>query len=697
MKRLRGTFDERDLYDLRDKTMKGDLRMRASTVVCLALLLILVGTVPLFAQSILANGDFTKVDDKGLPANWRLQIFHSSPTPEIAVLTDGDRRTSRFAFNQDSDNWCFSFYQNLPELDTDAQMIVKFWIKAETAATPFVSVSLSGGPGCSLPCLREFLSPANDRQWHPVSVTFPLRGQKAKGTVLEFVMERVYKQGDRVYLAEITAEPQGPTQGALHFTAPVSGVVFTDAPTQTLAGVLRVPKQLEGARASLRLELPDKTGRVLSRQELTLKHPVTPWTMDLRAQPDGRYLVVAELPGTGGEPAQRRQLVAWRLPPTPNTTRVVNGRVCRGSKPVVLLGTYHVADWALASANAESRRIGAPETTRQQMLAGLAQQGFNSFIYTGALPPIDFIDQAKRQGLAVIPSVSGLGREWGGKPLVEQLAPWQDDPRLFAWYGADEPSTLTIGNAAEVYRDLKSISPRKLVVTSFCWPEALLTQEGESTAADLILMDIYLVNQPDADLSRIGLAVREAVDYAHKYGSLAVGVAPQMFIYAGGPEPTPEQLRAQLYLGLVNGAVAFMPYSYIEDYGDKPFSVVKGQPSGMSLNPRRQRWFLPDSRMWPALSGMFGEIKALEKVIVEDGQSLEVTTDKTPVQYLARRVSDGSYLIVVNPLAGAQKVVFALPAGMTRLTPLFGTPPAAVTGGKVALQFGGYEVKVYRQ
>jgi hypothetical protein len=145
----------------------------------------------------------------------------------------------------------------------------------------------------------------------------------------------------------------------------------------------------------------------------------------------------------------------------------------------------------------------------------------------------------------------------------------------------------------------------------------------------------------------------------------------------------------------VNGAVAFVPYSYIEDYGAKPFSVVKGQPTGMSLNPKRERWFLPDSSMWLALPQIFGELKALEQVIIEDGEPLPVTAEKTPVQWLAKRVGKESYLIAVNPRASSETVAFALPTAVGKLEPMFGTPAAEAREGRLTLEFGRYEVKVF--
>lgn len=101
-----------------------------------------------------------------------------------------------------------------------------------------------------------------------------------------------------------------------------------------------------------------------------------------------------------------------------------------------------------------------------------------------------------------------------------------------------------------------------------------------------MLLGIYDIRTPDADLSRVGRAVAQAVRHAREHGGIAVGVAPQAFVLFG-PEPTPEQLRVRVYLGLANGAVAVFPCSYVEDYGDTPFSDQPNNPSGMSGDPAR--------------------------------------------------------------------------------------------------------------
>jgi hypothetical protein len=277
--------------------------------------------------------------------------------------------------------------------------------------------------------------------------------------------------------------------------------------------------------------------------------------------------------------------------------------------------------------------------------------------------------------------------------LEEQIAPLAADPRVFAWGGWDEPSVATFERAVEVYRGLKRASPQKLVVSSFCEPAAVDLQEELGTVADLLLVDIYAIRRPDSDLSGVGTAVAHVAKLARQHGDLAVGVTPQAFVF-GGPEPTPAQLRVQVYLGLVNGAVAFFPYAYVEDYGERPFAGRDGQPDGMSANPARQRWWLPDSALWQALPQLSRELAELTPLILR-GQPLALSASPSPVQFFARRVGGEGFLVAANPQASTNTVVFRFEQEVSRLTPRFGTPPAEPQGPSVDLSFAGYEVKVF--
>lgn len=652
--------------------------------------------VPAPTPVLVRNGDFAVADAAGGPQGWQLAVFHDRPRPDVSVVIEDGRPVCQLTFAVSNPVYCLSLWQAAPPLDTDGEYVARFSCQATGTGTGDMSVALSGGPGCALPCARGWHRPPRNGRWHDVEVRLSGRGLQRDGTVLELCFNNGYEAGDRIRLADLRLafEPAPPL--AVMCTDPPSGVVFTDLRSRTLTGAVRVTKPYEGWPVRVSLYEGEATDKALAVRDLTAAYPRTSWQFDLAPRPTGRYLVTATLLNRDGATTGEATVTAWFLDPSPTTARVVDGRVLLGPDPVVLLGTYHVADWAMDAVNAESRRIGAPLLTRPTMLDGVAKQGFGTFLYTNGIPPEDFLADCDRRGLRPLAAMAGVGREWGGAPIIEQVPRVADDPRILGWGGCDEPGIQNMPKAVQVYRDLKSVSPRKLVVTSFNHPSPLLALEGETPPADLILMDIYTISRPDADLSRVGEAVRQAVGYARAHPGLAVGVAPQAFIYVGGPEPTPQQLRAQLYLGLVNGARAFFPYAYHEDWG-KPFADVPGQPDGMSMNPKRQRWWLPDSRMWLAIPGLFAEIRALKPaVLADEAEQPVVATHPTPVQLSTRTAAGNSYLIAVNPLAAPTTVTLRFPAAPVALSPLFGTPRAEADGVEVVLSFGPYGVNVFR-
>lgn len=655
---------------------------------------------------VLLNGDFSQVDSKGFPENWQLTNFHDKHQPQVTVVTEKGRNNLALLFNEDGE-YCFSFHQLLPNFNTlpgfdqNSTLCVTFSYKVDGNLYSSISAALSGGAGCGLPCSRDWLGLVRDGKWHQMSIWLPLT--KVNNQMeFEYVLEREFKAGEKFMLANVQAE-FGPWPPIVEFnpTNPVSGVLFTDASSQKVSGLFKTAKAYAGYQARVSLFGPAGQEKPLIMQNLKVSYPSTRWELDLKSIPVGKYLAVAEILGKDNNITLGKKIVIWKIEPTDTTSRVINGKVYYGGKTIVLLGTYHVSDWAVSVTNTENKRIGKPLLTRQQMLEGLTGQRFNSFFFTSGVPAPDFLEDARKYHLFVIPLVSGLGREWGGAPLVEQIAPAKDDPRIFGWYGSDEPGPgRSAQKAAEVYYDLKSVSPHKLVATAVGGVSVLDFFNGETTPADLILMDIYQVTSPDADLSLVGTEVKSAVAYAQKYGNIAVGVVPQAFIFNSGsktsPEPTPEQLRAQVYLGLVNGARAFFPYSYIEDYGGGGFNTYSGAPSGMSLNPKRQRWFLPDSKMWLILPDIFQEIKTLENFILEDGEVLDVTSENEAIQFMAKQVGKESCLIAVNPKATPQKSTFYFSSPIRKVTPRFNTSPAEPKGEELPLEFKGYEVKVFQ-
>ncbi|NPV49339.1 MAG: hypothetical protein HPY69_20535 [Armatimonadetes bacterium] len=641
----------------------------------------------------LTNSDFAQVDASGAPDGWTLSTWYDCPVPRVSVTEDGGQRAVCFSFPQDAPVYTVSFHQTLPDLPERPTARIRFRYRATFAGARKLSVAISGAPGCNLPCNRVWYTATADGQWHDGEVAMPLRRVNRQGSVLEFTFNDAFAAGDRFYLAAVRMEVEPPPALTLGFTSPASGVLFTDAPWQALAGTVCTGPQARDLRARVSL-FAEGRKRPLATRDLGVGEQSASWTFGMGARALGRYRVVATLTTRDGAVVAAQELTAWRLKPRPDTTRVVGGLVYHGDQPVVLLGTYHVCDNAVLAVNRENERLGLPPLDRDAMLAGVSAAGLDSAFFSWGIPSEDYLDAAARHGHRTIPECAGIGREWGGAPLEEQVAPYADDPRIFAWGGWDEPTETTLDRAVEVYRGLKSVSPHKLVVNTFHQPDVMDLLEGQAMTADLILVDVYDIRRPDSDLSRVGHAVAHAAAYARRHGDLAVGVTPQAFIYFG-PEPTPAQLRAQIYLGMVNGATAFFPYAYVEDYGEQPFAGHGGNPDGMSGNPKRQRWWLPDSDLWREMPRLRRELDRLAPLILRR-EPLSVTAETGAVQYLVAQAEGQGYLVAVNPQATPNAATFAFASAVRRLRPLFGTPPATSRGTGVSLSLGPYEVQVYR-
>ena len=651
-------------------------------------------TAVLAAPLSLHNADFAQVGANGAPADWQFSSWYGCPVPHLTAANDTGRTAAILEFTQTAPVYTLALHQTLPDLPARGVAVVRFAYRAAFGGARQVSVAISGSPGCSLPCSRAWYTPTADDTWHDAEVRLPLPTAAPPGSVLEFTFNGEFHASDRFALSGVVFELEPPPLLTVGFTEPGSGVVFTDAGSQNVAGILRVPPDCPARMARVYLLSAASPDAPLEARALPLRGEVTPWQFDLAGRPEGKYAILADLVGRDGGVMAQEQLTAWHVSPTPETTRVVAGKVCQGSEPTLLFGTYHVCDFAVEAVNRESHRIGAPLTDREAMLKGLANVGLTGSFYSWGIPPQDFLDDASRLGHRLMPETAGLGREWGGAPLEQQVAPYADDRRIFAWYGSDEPSQATLPGAVQVYRDLKRACPRRMVVTSFCDPGSIDLLQGEALVADLVLLDIYDIRTPDADLSRVGQAVAQAVRYAKAHGGIAIGVAPQAFVFSG-PEPTPEQLRAQVYLGLVNGAVAVFPYAYVEDYGTTPFAGQPNNPAGMSGNPARQRWWLPDSAMWGVMPRISQELRELSGPILH-GTPQQAAAQPSPVQFLVTRQGDQRTLLAVNPQAGRNGLTLSLGPAAVGLEPLFGTPPVAAQGPSVALSFSGYEVKVFR-
>ncbi len=649
-------------------------------------------------KNLIKNGNFALLDSASQPTGWSIQEFRGHPKPTLSVekeaKIDGNAVTLQFdsaaEFNQ-----ALSFYYRLPELDTTRRAKFSFKYKCQgLSGSGKFSYSISAGPGNRDPSGRTWCLPQADGQWHAVSVEVPLRGMKPVGSVAEFGFNSLADSKPTISFAEVDLAYQADAQPiAIHFTQPISGVLFNDDPNSKISGSINIWEEYVKHKVRLRL-VKDEAGKgELKSKEIVCKNSKQPWDFDCSDLPVGQYHLIAELLAADGSAKAVAREQLSKLEPSQEIPRIIGGTLHYQGKPFLPIGLMHVTDWVLDIFNSDGQGIGAPPVTRDEMLSSIKSRGFNTVtLHKGDSP--EFIQAVLRHHLLALPSASpGHG---SSAELSERVLRHAKVPHLLGWYGVDEPTLGPLmDRALGTYRTLKQLDPYRTVWACAYMPSPLVSLNYEGTFADAILVDRYEVRSPTSDLSTLGHYVHQVAEYTERNPGLLVGVTPQVFIYLGS-EPSVEQLRAQTYLGVVNGAKAFMFYSYSENFGTR-FTDDKVAypltPSGMSKNPKRTKWWLPESVLWDAFPQLNQELQTLEDFILR-GEVIPVRSHASKIQFLAKNLGTQRYFVAVNPTAETQQTSYNF-LDPVRLQPCFKTLPAPTTAQEIELSFQPYEVKVF--
>ncbi|MCL3779976.1 hypothetical protein EMN47_06195 [Prolixibacteraceae bacterium JC049] len=208
------------------------------------------------------------------------------------------------------------------------------------------------------------------------------------------------------------------------------------------------------------------------------------------------------------------------------------------------------------------------------------QEVYNGFNFLAAYQKIDdetlaqrkaYMDRCAELGMKVhyhLNSIIGSGHNKGSfgisaeeqqrrdELLKKEVEMFKDHPALLCWYLNDEP--LGQGRSPKeierAYQMVKSIDPYHPISIVFMMPER--ANEFEN-AMDIAMTDPYPVPGP---ISKVG----EAVEHLRKHFQYKKGIwlVPQAF--GGGEmwkrEPSPRELRAITYTGLVEGAMAMQAF-----------------------------------------------------------------------------------------------------------------------------------------
>ena len=345
--------------------------------------------------------------------------------------------------------------------------------------------------------------------------------------------------------------------------------------------------------------------------------------------------------------------------------------------------------WNIDRANEISRKVGSRIVTYDEAYADIAAHGFNA-VHTATRPDSSDINPVAealdRHGLMLIPEIRD-GRNF-------------TIPRnLMGWYGADEASSgLAQQQGRKIYADVKNFKMNYPVYAANYIKTITSDILKNGCMIDVLLFDHYVIRSAKTDFTELGQEMQSLKKDIANVPELVFGYVPQAFVY-NGPEPTPAQLRLQIYLAIINNVRAFVYYSYNEDYDHRTdFTARKSEfpelPDGMTKNPKRKNWWIVDSILWDEVGKLNREIRALSDFILHDGTPLKITCSAQGVQFAAREVRDKKYLIAVNLKPEPVDALFRFPSAM-RLKERFGTGTLDVKRGGNVLRFAPYEAKVF--
>ena len=609
-----------------------------------------------------------------LTDNWETTKIR---TTAILEFSSGQGAVSMKAVNVDPEKkHIFCAYQPLKGFKSGKGVNVIFEARSNAAVAHNISLSVNAGPGCVPPTDREVVNISPQWKEYSVGLTPP---PKLNGGIFELIWEGRIKEGETLDIRNLRVEIRTP----FYLKEPRTSVIRPGDP-QKISGTIACLGSYD-TNWTVRVaaaNFPDKTLLSTTGQFI---YPEASWQIDVSSLPDGKYVLWLDYltpEGRKGDPAEE---VFAKAPAAELCSCVKNGTFYYQGKPFVPIGIFHAAPWNFDAVNCLNEKIGKKALSYDEFMKDIADHGFNCI--HGVLRSQKDLDEwsalAARYGLTTI--IEAQGRDL--------LMP----ANVIGCYGTNQAHRPTqIAEARRVYTSLK-LKPVEFAVFACAFNNRGLVEiEKSRKLLDVVLADLYEIKAPDIDLSSVSTRIDSMLE--HIKPDILFGYTPQAFIYEG-PEPTPAQVRAQIYIGMIKGARAFMYYSYTEDHGRGPsFNTHPGKnrytPDGMSLEPKRNRWWIKESLIWDEIKKLNSEIVELTPLILSQSPALKLAGDNDKILSLLKEAEGIKYFIAVNMTAKNQTSNFTFPDAW-KMKGLFGTKELSIQKGKNAIEFAPYEVKIF--
>lgn len=273
----------------------------------------------------------------------------------------------------------------------------------------------------------------------------------------------------------------------------------------------------------------------------------------------------------------------------------------------------------------------------------------------------DILNASQANGIKVLLEMGNIRRRHHEIPAL--IKEFKDHPALLGWYIFDEPQEPDYLFIAEVRDRFRNGDPNHPTFMLSFLPHLFHQQQS---LGDIFSVDPYPL--PNPVLKQVPTWARRAEEAVK--GERPVWLVNQSF----GPE-TPEQLKAMAYLSLTKGAKGILWY---------PWDDGAEQKKGLKYHPQ----------LHAPMKALTAELRELAPLLLGKHRKHFTTADgKIHGMFLADE--KGRHLIAVNETpetAGGPVEVPGAASGAV-LKEKSGAGEVGVSGGKVVLELGPYEVK----
>ena len=585
----------------------------------------------------------------------------------------------------------FSAWQKLPSFVPGDRLLLSFETKSSAKNEKIISACLSGAPGAQPPCIRNFVHVGD--VWGKTQLKLNTNGYVIKDTsVLEFIWEGALLPGETLEIRNISLEIDKDNTIPVFCITEPAGRVFMDGvfPDNRLSGRILPVRFHQGGDWTVRVVNIATPGKTLYMAKGKLLHPMTPWVIEGTKFEKGNYEAVLEIIPPDG---QKKEIISdsfRKIDKSEVATYVKDKTFYYNGKPFVPIGLHHCNLWNMDVANDLNRRIGKKEFSYDELFKDIADHGFNC-LHAHFFGDERFDEWAvfmKKHNMLMVPR---LLPEIARKKVTEYS-------HFLGLFSFDEPRCdESYGNARREYATLKTLNPVQPLFGGVNQECILEDMDKTCQYVDVCVFGSYIVKSKTTDFSPLSKRMKSYAKMLADKPGIVFCFLPQAYIEVA--EPSPAQLRVQTYMGLVHGTRAFFYYAYSEYYSrdTKGFEVYKiyypETPTGMSLEPRRNKWWLPESLLWAEMKKLNSEITELTPYILSDSPSLGISGKNPKIDFASKSVDGKNYFIAVNITAEAQSAEFSFPFE-AEMKGMFGTPDLKVVRGANMVKFKPYEVKV---